>query len=76
MLIVAHIHFHKQEIHGWARAASACACACACAGACGGTLAGFHGCRCGFGLRSWRRLDFNFGNYFFFNFLIKNMPRH
>ena len=61
MLIVAHTHFHEQEIHGWARAAAACACA----SARGGTLVGFHGYRCGFGLRSWRRLDFNFGNYFF-----------
>ena len=48
MLIVAHTHFHEQEIHGWARAAAACACA----GVGGGTLVGFHGCRCGFGLRS------------------------
>ena len=72
MLIVAHTHFHEQEIHGWVRAVAACACA----GARGGTLVGFHGCQCGFGLQSWRRMDFNFGNYFFFNFLIKNMPRH
>ena len=48
MLIVANTHFHEQEIHGWARAAAACACA----GVGGGTLVGFHGCRCGFGLRS------------------------
>ena len=43
MLIVAHTHFHEQEIHGWVRAVAACACA----GARGGTLVGFHGCRCG-----------------------------
>ena len=48
MLIVANTHFHEQEIHRWARAAAACACA----GVGGGTLVGFHGCRCGFGLRS------------------------
>ena len=53
MLIVAHTHFHVQEIHGWARVVAAYACA----SANGGTLVSFHGCRCGFGLRSWRRLE-------------------
>ena len=40
MLIAAHIDFHEQEIHGWARAAAACACA----SARGGMSVGFHGC--------------------------------
>ena len=48
MLIVAHAHFHEQEIHGWARVVVAYACA----GARGGTLVSFHGCRARLGIWS------------------------